>query len=103
MLMGAIIYIYLDLLQTVSDYNTWQRATRSFNRGRGSQVFLINMGVPGAKRARADGLVGPKGQTLGLTPERVDQLFGFCTPFRPPVHSTPGVRGNGDITLLGEG
>ena len=53
MLMGAIIYIYLELLQTVSDYNTWQRATRSFNRGRGSQVFLINMGVPGAKGARA--------------------------------------------------
>ena len=22
----------------------------------------------------------------GLTPERVDQLFGLCTPFRPPVY-----------------
>ena len=48
-LMGAITYIYLDLLQTVLDCNTWQRATPSFNRCRGSPVFLIDMGVPGAR------------------------------------------------------
>ena len=30
-----------------------------------------------------------------------DQLFG-CTPLRPPVYSTPEVRGKADTTLVGE-
>ena len=105
--MGTITYIYLDLLQTVSDCNTWQRAARSVNRGRWSPLFLSDMGVPGAQGARAGGLVGPQGENAwemgGSPPDRVDQLFGFCTPFRPPVYNTPGVRGNGNTTLVGEG
>ena len=65
------------------------------------------MGVPGAQGARAGGLVGPQGENAwemgGSPPDRVDQLFGFCTPFRPPVYNTPGVRGNGNTTLVGKG
>ena len=66
-------------------------------------MFLINMGVPGAQGATAGGLVGPKGKKGGSPPDSVDQLFGLCASFRPPVYSTPGVRGNGHTTLLGEG
>ena len=61
------------------------------------------MGVPGTQGAMAVRLVWPKGQHRGSPPDRVDQLlFGLCTPFRPHVYSTPGVRGNGDTTLVGE-
>ena len=49
-------------------------------------MFLINMGVPGAQGATAGGLVGPKGKKGGSPPDSVDQLFGLCAPFRPPVY-----------------
>ena len=29
----------------------------------------------------------------GSPADRVDQLFVFCTPFRPSVYGAPGVRG----------
>ena len=38
----------------------------------------------------------------GSPPDRVDQLFGLCTPFRPPVYGTRRVRGNGDSTIVEE-
>ena len=64
------------------------------------------MGVPGGQETRPGGLVGTQGQNAGNVggspPDRVDQLFGFYTPFRPPVYSTPEVRGNADTTLVGE-
>ena len=62
-------------------------------------MLLINMGVPGARELGQVAWWGLRGSP----PDRVDQLFGFCTPFRPPVYNTPGVRGNGDTTLVGEG
>ena len=43
-----------------------------------------------------------RGLRGGPPPDRVDQLLGFCTQFRPPVYSTPEVRGNADTTLVGE-
>ena len=64
------------------------------------------MGVPGGQGARPGGLVGLQGQSAGnmggSPPHRVDQLFGFCTQFRPPVYSTPEVHGNADTTLVRE-
>ena len=42
------------------------------------------------------------GNVGGSPPDRVDQLFGFCTSFRPPVYSTPGERKKADTTLVGE-
>ena len=38
----------------------------------------------------------------GSPADRVDQLFGLCTPFRPPVYGTRRVRGNGDSTIVEE-
>ena len=39
---------------------------------------------------------------VGVLPDRVDQLFGFCTSFRPLLYSTPEVCGNAETTLVGE-
>ena len=68
--------------------------------------LLSGMDVPVGQGARLGGLVGSQGQNAGNVgdspPERVDQLFDFCTPFRPPVYSTPEVRGNANTTLVGE-
>ena len=75
----------------------------SFGRVRGSP--WSGMGVPGGQKTRPGGLVGAQGQNAGNVgaspPDRDDQLFG-CTPLRPPVYSTPEVRGNADTTLVGE-
>lgn len=38
----------------------------------------------------------------GSVPDRFDQLFGFVTPFRPPVYSTPQARTVEDSTVVGE-
>ena len=78
----------------------------SFGRGRVSTALLSGMGVPGGQETRPGGLVGAQGQNAGNVggspPDRVDQLYGFCTPFRPPVYSTPEVCGNAGTTLVGE-
>ena len=62
-------------------------------------MFLNDMGIPVVQGAMAGGLEGPQGQNVGKMggspPDRVDQLFGLRTPFRPPVYGTLGVRGNG--------
>ena len=64
------------------------------------------MGIPVVRGARTGGLEGPQGQNAGKMggspPDRVDQLFGLCTPFRPPVYGTHRVRGNGDSTIMEE-
>ena len=79
----------------------------SFGRGRGSLSSLSDMDVSGFHGARPGGLMGPQGQmqaTWGSSPDRVDKLFGFCTPFRLPVYSNPEVRGDADINYTsGEG
>ena len=58
----------------------------------------------GGQKARPGGLVGAQGRDAGnmggSPPDRVDQLFGFGIPFRPPVYSTPEVRGNADTMLV---
>lgn len=39
----------------------------------------------------------------GPVPDRFDQLFGFVTPLRPPVYSTPDARAGNEIsTVVGE-
>lgn len=38
----------------------------------------------------------------GPVPDRFDQLFGFVTPFRPPVYSTLQARTVEDSTVVGE-
>lgn len=35
-------------------------------------------------------------------PDRLDQLFVFVTPFKPPVYSTPQAKTVEDSTVLGE-
>lgn len=51
------------------------------------------MGVLVGKGAKPVGLAGAKGKDNDasgvLVPDRFDQLFGFVTPFRSPVYSTP--------------
>lgn len=53
------------------------------------------MGVHGSLISEPRGLVGVTGQYIGIgkgpSPERVDQLLGFVTPFRPPMNR--GVQG----------
>lgn len=62
----------------------------------GCPSLLSGMGVPEGQMGRPGGLVGPQGPNVdklrGSTPDRVDRLFDFCTPFIPPVYSIPGVR-----------
>ena len=74
--------------------------------GQGESVVGSGMGVPGGQKTRPGGLVGAQGRDAvnvgGSPPDRVDQLFGFCNPFRPPVYSTQEVRGNADTILVGE-
>lgn len=51
------------------------------------------MGVLVGKGAKPAGLAGAKGKDIDasgvLVPDRFDKLFGFVTPFRSPVYSTP--------------
>ena len=50
--------------------------------------------------------MGVTGQYIGIgkgpSPDRVDQLFGFVTPCRPPVNSTPQVCRGEDSTIVGD-
>ena len=50
--------------------------------------------------------MGATGQHIvigkGPSPDRVDQLFGFVTPFMPPVNSTPQVCRGDDGTVVGD-
>lgn len=56
------------------------------------------MVVPGGKRGKPAGLAGAQGRDMGAiymegpVPDSFDQLFGFVTPFRPRVYSTPHAR-----------
>ena len=72
---------------TTGDYMSMKQW--SFGPGRGIPLSLIVMGVPGSQGASPGGLVGPPEQNArtvgGSPPDRVDQLFGFCTSFRPPA------------------
>lgn len=51
------------------------------------------MGVLVGKGAKPAGLAGAKGKDIDasgvLVPDRFDQQFGFVTPLRSPVYSTP--------------
>ena len=64
------------------------------------------MGVHGSLISEPGGLVGVTGQYIGIgkgpSPERVDQLFGFVTPFRPPMNSSSEVCRGEDSKLVGD-
>ena len=78
----------------------------SFGRGRASPWFARGMGVPGSLNSEPGGLVGATGHYIGIrkgpSPDRVEQLFGFVTPCRPPVNSTPQVCRGEDSTEVGD-
>ena len=78
----------------------------SFGRGSASPWFARGMGVPGSRNSEPGGLVGATGQHLGIgkgpSPDRVDQLFAFVAPCRPPVNSTPPVCRGEDSTVVGD-
>uniref|UniRef100_A0A8W8MHM4 Uncharacterized protein n=1 Tax=Magallana gigas TaxID=29159 RepID=A0A8W8MHM4_MAGGI len=78
----------------------------SFGLGRGGSWKRSGMGVPGGKGANPAGLAWAQGRDIdamgGHVPDRFDQLFGFVTPFRPPVYSTPQARTVEDSTVVGE-
>ena len=78
----------------------------SFGRGRASPWFARGMGVPGSRNSVPGNLMGATGQHFGIgkgpSPDRVNQLFGFVTPFRLPVNSTPQVCRGDDGTLVGD-
>lgn len=84
----TITYIYFDLHQTVSDCDTWQ--------GQPSRLIDVLMSGGGGQGARSGCIVGPQKAKYGarcLT-GLISCLICFCTPFRPPVYGSPGVRGN---------
>lgn len=64
----------------------------SFGRGREVPLSLSALGIPGGQGAKPGALVGPPGQYAGNVggspPDRADQLFVSCSPFRPPAYST---------------
>lgn len=79
----------------------------SFGLGRREPRVTSGMDVPGGKRAKPAGLAGAQGRDMGAregpVPDRFDQVFGFVTPFRPPVYSTPHARVVDDTsTVVGE-
>lgn len=68
----------------------------SFGLGRRGSWIRSGMGVPGGKEAKPTGLAGAQERDMdpieGPVPDRFDHLFGFVTPFRPPVYSNPQAR-----------